>query len=294
MIKAEDRAPDNMFPPPRRQQQITIAIPASLTLDIPHLREKTARIGQIGRALAIFRVEHVLIYMDQDTPSSRGEAVLIEKILRFQQTPPYLRRQLFPVEPDLAFTGILPPLRTANHPDKKQPEPGSIRDGIVTASGESSTVNAGFQEPVTVNARLKPKTIVTVRVTKLHPRLEGELVEPARLAIYWGIQVTRDQRALGQILKRSVHDLTISTSREGKDIRQVTAPLREKWQSSKNPIILFGSPSEGIPKILARTNDKLPSDSFDINTFPGQGTETVRTEEAVLGTLALLNTLMEA
>ncbi len=294
MIKAEGRVLDNMLPPQRKQQHITVAITASLTLDIPHLREKTARIGQIGRALAIFRVEHVLIYLDQDTPPSRKEAVVTEKILRFQQTPPYLRRVLFSVDPDLAFTGILPPLRTANHPDKKQPEPGSIRDGIVTATGEASTVNAGFQEPVTVNSRLKPMTIVTVRVTKLQPRLEGEVVESAGLAIYWGIQVTRDQRALGQILKRSVHDLTISTSREGKDIRQVTASLREKWQGSKNPIILFGSPAEGIPEILARTNDKLPPDSFNINTFPGQGTETVRTEEAVIGTLALLNTLMEA
>jgi len=235
-----------------------------------------------------------MIYMDQDTEPARKEALLVEKILKFQQTPPYLRRELFPVDPDLAFTGILPPLRTANHPDKKQPETGSIRDAIVVSTGESSKVNAGFLEPITVNARLKPKTIVTIRLKKAPPGLEGEIVDPAGLAIYWGIQVTREQRALGQILKRSGHDLTISTSREGTDIREVTHPLQERWKSSKNPIILFGSPAEGISKILARTNDTLPSDSFNINTIPGQGTETVRTEEAVLGTLALLNVLMEA
>ncbi len=282
-----------MLPPPRRPQQVTVALPASLTLDIAHLREKTARIGQIGRALAIFRVEHAMIYMDQDTAPARKEALLVEKILKFQETPPYLRRELFPVDPDLAFTGILPPLRTANHPDKKQPEIGSIRDAVVVAAGESSKVNAGFLDPVTVNARLKPKTIVTIRLQNVRPGLEGEVVDPARLAIYWGIQVTREQRALGQILKRSVHDLIISTSREGTDIREVTHPLKERWKSSRNPIILFGSPAEGVPKILARTNDTLPSDSFNINTIPGQGTETVRTEEAVLGTLALLNVLME-
>jgi len=283
-----------MLPPPRRPQQVTVALPASLTLDIPHLREKTARIGQIGRALAIFRVEHVMIYMDQDTAPARREALLVEKILKFQETPPYLRRELFPVDPDLAFTGILPPLRTANHPDKKQPEIGSIRDAVVVAAGESSRVNAGFLDPVTVNARLKPKTIVTIRLKQVRPGLEGEIVDLAKLAIYWGIQVTREQRALGQILKRSVHDLIISTSREGTDIREVTHPLQERWNSSENPIILFGSPAEGVPKILGRTNDTLPSDSFNINTFAGQGTETVRTEEAVLGTLAVLNLLMEA
>jgi methyltransferase len=283
-----------MLPPPRRPQHITVALPASLTLDIPHLREKTARIGQIGRALAIFRVEHVMIYMDQDTAPSRKEALLVEKILKFQETPPYLRRELFPVDPDLAFTGILPPLRTANHPDKKQPETGSIRDAILVSTGESSRVNAGFLEPVTVNARLKPKTMVTIRLKTVRPGLEGEIVDPARLAIYWGLQVTREQRALGQILKRSGHDLTISTSRKGTDIREVTQPLREIWKSSKNPIIIFGSPAEGVQEILARTNDTLPSNSYNINTIPGQGTETVRTEEAVLGTLAVLNVLMEA
>ena len=283
-----------MLPPPRRPQHATIALPARLTLDIPHPREKTARIGQIGRALAIFRVEHVLIYMDQDTAPARKEAQLVEKILKFQETPPYLRRELFPVDPDLAYTGILPPLRTANHPDKKQPETGSIRDAIVVTTGESSKVNAGFPEPVTVNTRLKPKTIVTIRLNRVRPGLEGEIVDPASLAIYWGIQVTREQRTLGQILKRSEHDLTISTSREGTDIREVTHPLQEKWRNSKNPIILFGSPAEGIPEILARTNYTLPSNSFNINTIPVQGTETVRTEEAVLGTLALLNVLMEA
>jgi len=235
-----------------------------------------------------------MIYMDQDTAPARKEALLVEKILRFQETPPYLRRELFPVDPDLAFTGILPPLRTANHPDKKQPEAGSMRDAIVVSTGESSKVNAGFLEPVTVNARLKPQTIVTIRLKKVIPGLEGEIVDPARLAIYWGIQVTREQRALGQILKRSGHDLTICTSREGTDIREVTHSLQERWKTSKSPIILFGSPAEGVPKILAMTNDALPSDSFNINTIPGQGTETVRTEEAVLGTLALLNMLTEA
>ena len=282
-----------MLPPPRRQQRVTVAIPASLTLDIPHLREKTARIGQVGRSLAIFRVEQVLIYTDQDTPFARKEALIIEKILRFQDTPPYLRRALFPVDSDLAFTGILPPLRTPNHPDKKEPEPGAIRDGIVMATSKVSKVNTGFQEPVTVNARLTQGTRVTVRLNRVRP-LEGEIVDPAKLAIYWGVQVTRDQRPLGQILKRSAHDLTISTSREGTDIREVTGQLRERWRISKNPIILFGSPAEGIPKILARTKDTLPYDSFNINTFRDQGTETVRTEEAILGTLALLNALVEA
>jgi methyltransferase len=282
-----------MFQIPRRQQRITVALPASLTLDIPHLREKTARIGLIARALAIFRVEHVLLYKDQDSEPARKEGKLFEKILKFQETPPYLRRELFQVDPDLAFTGILPPLRTASHPDRTGPEPGAIREAVVISGGEVSQANAGFREPVTINSRLKPRTRITIRLKTVRPSLEGELVDPAGLSIYWGIQVTRDERALGQILKRSGHDLTISTSREGTDLREVTQSLQERWRSSKSPLVIFGSPSEGVPEILAKSNDTLPSGAFNLNTMPGQGTETIRTEEALLGTLAVLNILTE-
>ncbi len=282
-----------MFQAPRRQQRITVALPASFTLDIPHLREKTARIGFVARALAIFRVEQVLFYMDQDSEPVRKEGRLFEKILKFLETPPYLRRGLFQVDPDLAFTGVLPPLRTANHPNRSIPESGDIREAVVVSSGESSQVNAGFKQLVTVNSRLKPGTRMTVRLKTVRPELVGELVNPAELSIYWGIQVTRDERVLGQILNKSEHDLTISTSREGRDIREVTEVLRERWRISRSPLILFGSPSEGVPKILAKSNDRLPSGALNINTMPGQGTETIRTEEALLGTLAALNMLTE-
>jgi methyltransferase len=282
-----------MFQVPRRQQRITVALPASFSLDIPHLREKTARIGFVARALAIFRVEHVLLYKDQNSEPARREGILFEKILRFLETPPYLRRELFQVDPDLAFTGVLPPLRTASHPDRSTPESGVIREAIVKYSGEVSQVNAGFKELVTVNSRLKPRTRITIRLKTVRPELIGELVNPAELSIYWGIQVTREERALGQILKRSEHDLTISTSREGTDVREVTEPLRERWRKSKTPLILFGSPSEGVPKILAKSNDRLPTGALNINTMPGQGTETIRTEEALLGTLTALNMLTE-
>src|SRR5215467_5387424 len=156
-----------MSQPPRRKQHVAVAVPASLTMDIPHLREKTSRIGYLGRSLAIFRVEQVLIYLDQDNEPARREARLVEKILRFQETPPYLRRELFTVDKDLAFTGILPPLRTPSHPDRKQPEIGTTREAYVKSSGRSSEVNAGFQQPVVVNASLKARTRVTNRVTSL-------------------------------------------------------------------------------------------------------------------------------
>ncbi len=283
-----------MFQAPRRLQRITVALPSSLTLDIPHLREKTARLGFIARTLAIFRVERVLLYNDQGTNEAKREGKLAEKILKFQETPQYLRRDLFKVDPELAFAGVLPPLRTPHHPDRSAPEPEIVRESIVVSSGQVSQVNAGFRELVDVKSRLEPGRRVTVKIKTVRPRLEGELVDPARLAIYWGLEVSRDERELGQIVKRGNQDLTLSTSRQGMDVREIMGPLQARWKISRSPLILFGSPSEGVPQILAKSNDNISGAEFNINSIPRQGVETVRTEEALLGTLAVLNLLEEA
>ena len=44
----------------RRDRKLAVAIPVSIVSDIPHLREKTLKIGLIGRAAAIFRVTEMI------------------------------------------------------------------------------------------------------------------------------------------------------------------------------------------------------------------------------------------
>jgi len=134
---------------------------------------------------------------------------------------------------------------------------------------------------------------VTIRLTSISP-LEGELVDPNRLPIYWGFRVTRADFPLGKLLAKEKRDLVISTSREGKVIRDVMNDLSARWKSSHNPIVLFGSPTEGIPETLSR--ERLTVDAvaeFNLNTVPQQGVETVRTEEALFATLSELNLLEE-
>ena len=55
-------------------------------------------------------------------------------------------------------------------------------------------------------------------------------------------------------------------------------------------LVVFGSPKQGIQNILA-LDGKTPNELFDyfINTIPGQNVSTVRTEEAVMITLGVLN-----
>ena len=283
-----------MTQPARRSQIASVALPASLTLDIPHLREKTARLGFVSRALATFRMEEAIIYLDRAGAEANREASLIGKMLTYIETPQYLRRLLFKMDPDLQYAGTLPPLRTPNHPDKQNPSLGLLREGVVVQSGPSSMIEAGFRSLVRVKSKLPTSERITIRLTKSSPELEGEMVEPSGLTIYWGFRVARGNDSLSEIVRSRKFDLTISTSRKGTDVREITPELREKWKSSTRPLIVFGSPNDGVPEILARSGMNV-SDAmdFNVNTIPDQGVETVRTEEALWGSLAVLNVLEE-
>jgi methyltransferase len=281
-----------MTQPTRRSQIISVALPASLTLDIPHLREKTARLGFVSRALATFRIEEAIIYRDRDGDELEREARLIQKMLNYIETPQYLRRLLFKMDPDLQYAGTLPPLRTPNHPDKANPSPGLLREGVVVQSGPSSMIEAGFRDLVRVKSKLLTAERVTIRLTRGLPQLEGEIVEPSRLTIYWGFRVARGNVSLSEIIRSRKFDLTISTSRKGKDVREITPELVERWKRSPHILVAFGSPNDGIPEILARSGMNVSEAmNFNINTVPDQGVETVRTEEALWGALAVLNVL---
>ena len=66
---------------------------------------------------------------------------------------------------------------------------------------------------------------------------------------------------------------------------------RERGKGADGEIVLiaFGAPHKGITKTM--NMEEAPISEFDylLDTIPDQGTETVRTEEAVVATLAILN-----
>jgi predicted SPOUT superfamily RNA methylase MTH1 len=54
--------------------------------------------------------------------------------------------------------------------------------------------------------------------------------------------------------------------------------------------VAFGAPLRGLNEIAKGEGTKLESIvDFVVNTIPGQGTATVRTEEAFLASLAIFN-----
>jgi len=81
----------------------------------------------------------------------------------------------------------------------------------------------------------------------------------------------------------------IATSKCGEVVgAKMLSRLRGAMQGEVS--IVFGSPNRGLDAIL-KEEGLLLSNLSDhiINTIPHQGTNTVRTEEAIFATLAMLN-----
>ena len=283
--------------PLKRRCEFSIAIPASLVSDAPHLREKTFKVGLIGRAAAIFRVDEIIIFPDLLDMDQSRDIDLVTTILSYIETPQYLRKRLFKIRPELRYAGVLPPLRTPHHQLSDRTENlkvGEHREGVVTSLVKGGTlVDIGVERPVLIpNTRLPINNRVTVRVTELgkHPR--AVLASRGEIKMYWGYRVTVSDVAFGELLKEQTFDLVIATSRRGVPLVDVMGELVKRWKSSRRTLVAFGAPTQGLYEIAKRERLNLDEIAhFVINTVPGQGTETVRTEEALYISLAALNLL---
>jgi len=280
--------------PLKRSGKLSISIPASLVSDVPHLREKTFKIGLIGRAAAIFRVDEIVVFPDLPRVDQSRDANLIATILSYMETPQYLRKRLFRIKPELRYVGVLPPLRTPHHPLSDRMEHltiGEYREGIVASSFKSgSFVDVGVERPVLVpKGQPSINTRVTVKITQLGKQPKAALASCDEIKTYWGYHITVSDVPFGRLVKNRPFDLVIATSRYGVPFMSVVDELVRRWKRSRTVLVAFGSPAEGLYEIVAREHLKLDELAhFTVNTIPDQGTETVRTEEALYATLACL------
>jgi len=283
------------YPPLKRDFKVTVAIPASLVSDIPHLREKTSRIGLIGRALAMFRVDEVTIFPDHPGKRQRRDAELIAAILSYMEAPQYLRKHLFKIRRELRYVGILPPLRTPHHPlrnRKKDLKIGEYREGVVVSERhEGILVEVGVESPILVpNVQAAAGTRVTVKIAEKDENPSAQLADREEVDVYWGYKVRVSKVPFGHMLKENPFDLVVATSRRGEPLMKVADELLKAWRESRRVLIAFGSPTKGLQEIVAQEGLKLDElADFVVNTILNQATETVRTEEALYATLAALN-----
>jgi predicted SPOUT superfamily RNA methylase MTH1 len=267
-----------------------ILIPSSLNMESRDRRESTLKVGQIARAAAVFQYNRIVIYRDPEHNDSRFMAM----VLRYMDTPQYLRKLLIPRREELRHVGLLPPLRTAHHPINSKSESlkiGEFRVGVVVESVGSDSgvwVEIGINRPIPLRTgdSYSVGQRLNVRIFSQQP-LAAEPVDPKDIPHYWGYE-TEIVESLESYLaeKHELGSYVVLTSRYGKGLTPEILSNMGHTGYKRDHAVVFGSPARGVDAFLSKES----MDRYEmINTIPHQGTETVRVEEAVFATLALLN-----
>ncbi len=262
---------------------LSLFIPDSLTAETKDLKLKTYKVGLIGRSAAIFRVKQIVVYHDN---APKDEANFIKDILTYMDTPQYLRKRVFPIRKELQHVGILPPLRTPHHPTIK-PIEGDFRQGLTLKRTKKGTfVDIGADKPAFCKEQLTVNKIFSFKITKLGKEIIVDPDEPDDT--YWGYETLSTYKNLHQSLKLIKPEVVIATSRYATPITSILDEVKSKVTKAKHWAILFGGPYSGLPHNLSSLNLA----DFEVNTVPNQGTQTIRTEEAVLSTLSIFNLIL--
>jgi len=272
-----------------------IAIPDSALSDEQTKRDKTIKIGQFARACSIFRVKRIYIYHDPLSRPEKEELDLLKTILRYLDTPQYLRKMLFPMMNQLQYAGILHPIKAPHHrvvEDKKKVKSGDIRTGVVVKVRGQLFVEVGLGSLIPFAGDGPEGKKLNIRFTSPYPTLMAVPATDDNIFDYWGYEI-KDTPSISKLFANIEKTLIIITSRNGRYFKNVESELIEEARNVQNVLVIFGSPKHGVHDILAKEQCSPREHNYSINMFPNQGTETVRLEEALLGSLAILNSSMQ-
>jgi predicted SPOUT superfamily RNA methylase MTH1 len=272
-----------------------ITIPDSSLSDEQTKRDKSIKIAQFARACSIFRVKRIYIYHDSLSHFEKDDLHLLKTILRYLDTPQYLRKILFPMMHQLQYAGILHPIKAPHHrvvDDIKRIKAGDIRTGVVVKVKGQLFVEVGLGSLVPFMGDGFEGKKVNVRFTESYPNLKGVQAIEEDIFDYWGYEV-KEVPSISKLLTSVEKTDIIITSRKGRHFKNIEAQLAEHAKSVQNILVAFGSPKYGLHEILAKEGASIKPYQYVVNMFPNQGTETVRLEEAVLGGLAILNNALQ-
>jgi hypothetical protein len=271
-----------------------VAIPDSSLSDEQTRRDKSIKIAQFARACSIFRVKRIYIYHDSLSQFEREDPDLLKTILRYLETPQYLRKTLYPRMHQLEYAGILHPIKAPHHrppEDIKKVKAGDVRTGVVVKVKGQLFVEVGLGSLVPFVGQGFEGKKVNVKFTSPYPNLKAIEATEEDIFEYWGYEV-KEVPSLGKLLASAENAEVVVTSRKGSYFKNFEAKLVERAKNAKNILVVFGAPKHGVNDLLAKEGANAKPYEFVVNMFPNQGTETVRLEEAVLGTLAILNSFL--
>ena len=226
-------------------------------------------------------------------------------ILSYLETPAYLRKALFPMHPNLRTAGTLPSLDMPHH--LRASEWSDYREGVtVSSSNGATTVDVGLSQTRQVQGlEIPPKTRVTLKLGAEPSTAEVVApTEPREMhGYYWGYTVRRCD-SLSTVFTECPYDggysVSVGTSERGKPLSAVEDLGLDLDEA--HVLVVFGGVS-GL-ETAARKDPELQSagitsssvgELFDqwVNVCPGQGSRTIRTEEAVWLGLMGLKTVIE-
>lgn len=265
--------------------KLSVAIPDSALSDEATKMDKTRKVSVLARACAIFRTETIYIYQEG---SNREDRNLLATVLRYLETPQFLRKRMFPKMNELKFAGVLHPLKIPSHvtpADPKKIGSGDTRDGLVVSVRGRRFVDVGIGQLMPYFGQGQAGRRVTVKFKEGYPGLAIKEVPKSETTDYWGYAV-KERASLSSLLAEWKGS-TIITSRKGKN---ATREQVAKYARPDRPVlVVFGAPDKGVHEILG-SKMKQVQNAKTLNFFANQATQTVRLEEALLGTLSIINT----
>jgi len=267
---------------------LSIAIPDSSLLDESTILNKTKKISIIARACAIFKINQIFIY--QDGKQNKNDSALLSTSLKYLETPQYFRKEIFPKTQLLKYAGVLQPLNISSHittSNQKMIKPGDVRDALIIDYKGKKFLNIGTNKLIQYFGKMKSGARIAIQIKTTQPELTAKEISRENIKDYWGYSV-KERSNLLSILSTWKGKI-ILTSKKGKnfsglDAKKIIAP-------NEPTLIVFGTTNKGVYDILGSNIKKIQNANV-FNFFPNQGTQTVRLEEAILGTLSIINILI--
>lgn len=222
------------------------------------------------------------------------------------------------MHPDLKTAGALPSLDMPHH--LRSEEWCQYRESVTVRRGKGSDgtpgmlVDCGLQQHVFIPVSMEEKTRVTVQLPLTDDggslgTIQGQAVSPDSpredAGYFWGYSVRR-AASLSTIFTECPfnggYDVSIGTSERGIPAADVLSSESNSYVEPtwNHLIVVFGGVA-GLEAAFSNDQDLQQTevggakDLFDrwVNLVPGQGSRTIRTEEAVWVGLAGLRTLID-
>lgn len=198
------------------------------------------------------------------------------------------------MHPNLRAAGVLPSLDMPHH--LRANEECEFREGIaIETTPDGCVVDTGLPDKFTVpNTDIPQNARVTVRLPRGHSTGNAELVHSStprtEMGYYWGYYVRRCH-SLSDVFTECPfdggYDLSFGTSERGVPVSGIVDAGRPDY---RHLLVVFGGVA-GIEAAVKndpelKTVGVTPAEAeklFDhwVNLVPGQGSRTIRTEEAV-------------